>query len=72
MNAYATYRADRFGKVLTIRNPESTEPIASIPFGRNERVTYGLLAAEVQTRGYTVSGSWRPVRSTLRAVLVRV
>jgi hypothetical protein len=72
MNAYATYRADRFGKVLTIREPERPEPIASIPFDRSERVTFGLLAAAVQERGYSVSGTWRPSRSTLKAVLARV
>lgn len=67
---YAAYRADRFGKKLTIRDG-GPNPVAEIPFPRDSRVTFGMLSAAVIEQGYAVAVSWRPVRSMLRAELVR-
>lgn len=67
---YAAYRADRFGKKLTIRDG-GPDPVAEIPFPQDARVTFRMLSAAVTEQGFTVSGTWRPVRSMLRAELVR-
>lgn len=68
---YATYRADRFGKLLTIRDHDP-EPLASIPFSKDQRVTFKLLADVLAGHGFVPTTQWRPVRRTLRADLTRI
>lgn len=69
---YATYRADRFGKLLTVRDDSDPEPLASIPFASYERVTFRMLAEALKSHGFTVSEQWRPTRRVLRAEVTRI